>query len=303
MAALKYPLISVGVAVLNCETTLELAIRSILRQTHDEWELLLMDDGSTDRTVEIGRSFTDPRIRFFADGTHKGLSDRLNEAIRRSNGKYFARMDGDDVAYPERFERQIRYLHQHPEIDLLGAGILVFRGSGVALGTRTIRQTHEEICRTPWAGFYLPHPTWMGKTDWFRQILYRSQAVRMEDQDLLLRTHRTSRFASLPEILVGYREDQFSLRKALRGRYHFIKLFLGGAFAGSQGRFFALRGVAGQSLKAIAEIFAVMTFQTRTILRHRALPVDAQSSARWEQVWRELADSDSGIALPNLVHK
>jgi glycosyltransferase involved in cell wall biosynthesis len=297
------PLISVGMPVLNCETTLELAIRSIVRQTRGEWELIIIDDGSRDRTVEICRSFADPRIRLLADGTHRGLSERLNEAIHLSKGKYFARMDGDDVAYPERFDRQVLYLEKHPDVDLLGAGILVFSGNGSALGTRTIWQTHEEICRRPWAGFYLPHPTWIGRTDWFRQSLYRPEAVRMEDQDLMLRTYRTSRFASMPEILLGYREDQFSLQKAIRGRYHFTKLFLSGSFANSQDRFFVLRGVAGQSLKAIAEIFAVIAFQTRRVLQHRALSVDARDSLRWEQVWRELANSEEGITFPNLVHK
>ncbi len=301
MSALQEPLISVGMPVLNCEKTLELAIRSILRQICGEWELIVIDDGSTDRTVEIARSFSDRRVLVFANGVHKGLSERLNEAIHLSRGKYFARMDGDDVAYPERFDRQVRHLVEHPEVDLLGAGILVFKGSGCALGTRTIWRTHEEICRRPWAGFYLPHPTWMGRTRWFRQFLYRREAVRMEDHDLMLRAYRSSRFASLPEILVGYREDGFSLRKSIRGRCHCAKLLLRGSLEGSIGPFFVFRGVVAQTLKALVEIFAVVTFQTRGILRHRAIPVSARESVRWEQVWRELAGSEEGTMLPSLT--
>jgi hypothetical protein len=112
----------------------------------------------------------------------------------------------------------------------------------------------------------------------------------MEDQELMLRTYRTSRFASMPEILVGYREDEFSLRKSIRGRYHFVKLLLSGSLTDPNCLFFVHRGVAAQLLKALVEIFAVATFQSRTILRHRALPVSAGESVRWEQVWRELAD-------------
>ena len=95
----------------------------------------------------------------------------MNETILLSAGKYFARMDGDDVAYPERLERQVRYLERHPQVDLLGTGILVFKADGNALGTRRIWRRHEEICRRPSAGFYLPHPTWMGKTGYLTSTI------------------------------------------------------------------------------------------------------------------------------------
>src|ERR1700747_664207 len=124
-ALVTKPLVSVGMPVLNCERTLEVAIRSILQQTYENWQMVLVDDGSKDRTVEIARSFTDERSRVIADGFHRGLSARLNQAIILSMGEYFARMDGDDVSYPQRFDAQVRYLEEHPRVDLLGAGILV----------------------------------------------------------------------------------------------------------------------------------------------------------------------------------
>ncbi len=164
----KSPLVSVGMAVRDCEKTVEIAIRSILRQSYGAWELIILDDGSTDKTVEIAKSFDDSRIQVRANGRHEGLPRRLNEAILLSTGKYFARMDGDDVAYPERFERQVRYLEEHFDVDLLGSdGILVFQGNGYALGLlgRSGGRT-KEICYRPWSGFYLPHPTWIGRTSW-----------------------------------------------------------------------------------------------------------------------------------------
>jgi glycosyltransferase involved in cell wall biosynthesis len=239
----------------------------------------------------------DSRIRVLADGEHHGLPRRLNEAIQLSNGKYFARMDGDDVAYPERIDRQVRYLEEHSEIDLLGTGILVFKANGHALGTRVIRESHDEICSRPWAGFYLPHPSWMGRSGWFRQHLYRPEATRMEDQDLLLRSYRTSRFASLSEILMGYREDSFSLQKALRARFHFVKLFGHSFFQKKAHRSFALRGIAEHTMKAMAEVFAVATGQVYRVLRHRALPVSPREVARWEQVWRDLEESENGNSI------
>ena len=120
------PLVSIGLPTFNCEKTLAIAIRSILNQTYGNWELLLMEDGSSDRTLEVARSFSDPRISVFTDHSHKGRVPRLNQAVAMSRGEYFARMDADDVAYPERLERQAEYLAWHPDIDLLGCGILVF---------------------------------------------------------------------------------------------------------------------------------------------------------------------------------
>jgi glycosyltransferase involved in cell wall biosynthesis len=284
--------------VRNCERTLKIAVRSVQRQTYKDWELLLMDDGSTDRTAEIARNFRDARIKVFSDGVHRGLPARLNEAISLSSGKYFGRMDGDDVAYPERFARQIQYLENHSEVDLLGAGILVFKGGGHVRGTRTIWQTHEGICRRPWAGFYLPHPTWMGKTAWFRKHCYQPEAVRMEDQELMLRTYRTSRFASLEEILVGYREDSFSFRKSFSTRVHFAKLLIENSMQGKLSRFQAMRGVVEHSLKAMIEGIAVATGMPDQILRHRALPVNRNEVARWKKVWESLVDSEAGNIVP-----
>src|ERR1039458_2052600 len=98
----SFPLVSIGMPAFNCEKTLAVAIHSILNQTYSNWELLLMEDGSSDRTPEVAQSFSDPRISVFADQSHKGLVPRLNQAVAMSRGKYFARMDADDVAYPER---------------------------------------------------------------------------------------------------------------------------------------------------------------------------------------------------------
>src|SRR5271157_2334580 len=99
--ALECPTVSIGMPVYNCARTLDIAIRSIVKQTFPNWELLLIDDGSADETVGICRSFCDPRVQVIADGAHKGLVARLNQAIDLSRGRYFARMDGDDVCYPE----------------------------------------------------------------------------------------------------------------------------------------------------------------------------------------------------------
>jgi glycosyltransferase involved in cell wall biosynthesis len=285
------PVISVAMPVYNCADVVDIAIRSILNQTFSNWELLVIDDGSTDGTLEMARAFADPRIRVVADGLHKGLVGRLNQGIGLSRGRYFARMDGDDVSYPDRFALQVEHLERHPEIDLLGGGVLVFGRGGKALGTREIRVTHEEICQKPWTGFYLPHPTWLGRTPWFREHLYRSEAVRCEDQELLLRTYEISRFAALPRIVLGYQEEDLPLRKILKGRRSFACAAIRHAIRRSRLAFAVAAGVS-HAVKGMAESVAISTGLKHRALRHRARPVSESERLRWNNVWNQVQDKD-----------
>ena len=290
------PLVSIGMPIFNCEKTLAVAIRSILKQTYENWELLLIEDGSTDRTLEVAQSYFDPRISVFTDDSHKGLVFRLNQAVASGCGKYFARMDADDIAYPDRLERQVSYLEQHPEIDLLGSGMLVFKGNGIAVGRRPMPQTHEEICQRPSDGFHIGHPTWIGRTAWFRVHPYDAKAVRAEDQVLLLRSYATSCFACLPDVLCGYREERLDLGKILRGRYSFASAVFRkhidlGAF------FTATAAAARHSGKAFVDILAVMTGLNYAILSHRVHSLDPASLQRWAEVWSLVTDPH-GLELP-----
>lgn len=278
------PIVSIGMPVRNCERTLRLAVGSILAQTYRNWELLLIDDASSDGTGEIARSFQDSRIILYSDGTPRGLVARLNQAIALSRGKYFARMDGDDVAYPERLERQLAYLEGHPDVDLVGAGTVVFGLHGTPLGKRVGRTEHEAICATPDSGFGLAHPTYVGRLEWFRQHGYREQAVRCEDQDLLLRTYRSSRFANVPDILLGYREETIALRKILPARCFFARAAFA-EFRRQKRLDVAVKGVLGQALRALVDCMAVGTGLGYTILRHRARPITPEERRRWMQVW------------------
>ena len=285
------PLVSIGIPIFNCEKTLAVAIRSILNQTYGNWELLLMEDGSGDSTLDVARSFSDPRISLFTDNSHKGLVPRLNQAVAMSRGEYFARVDADDVAYPERLERQTKYLERHPEIDLLGCGMLVFKGDGVAVGNRPALETHEEICQRPSEGFCIGHPTWMGRTRWFRAHPYDAKAVRAEDQVLLLKTYSTSCFACLPEILCGYREDRLVLGKILRGRYAFATAVFREC-SERQTYFTAIAAALRQFGKAFLDILAITTGINYLVLANRARSVNSASRQRWAEVWFQVKDAD-----------
>jgi glycosyltransferase involved in cell wall biosynthesis len=295
--------VSIGLPVYNCAVTLDAAVRSILNQTFRDWELLLIDDGSTDETVRLARSYADQRIRVFEDDKHLGLAARLNQAVSLGRGRYFARMDGDDVSYPERLALQVEYLEGHPEIDLLGGGILIVGRCGEALGTRESRTTHEQICGRPWAGFYLAHPTWVGRMEWFREHPYRPQAVRCEDQDLLLRTYENSHFAALPEIVLGYREEELSLKKILLGRRSYVRSAFSKSF---QKHRYSLgwRALLVHVFKGLIECAAVGTGLNYRILRHRALPTLEETKRRWIEIWQQVQmDGQSSRTFDSIVSK
>lgn len=200
------PTITVAMPIYNAGKYLRLAVLSIMRQTEVDWELLIIDDGSTDNALATISDVIDPRIRLLQDGRNKGLAQRLNEAIDLARGKYFARMDQDDVSYPERLARQLKALQDNPMLDLVATRAITIDENGRATGMFSHALAHEKICARPWRGFYFPHPTWMGKIEWFRKYRYAIPGPYLcEDQELLLRSYRDSKFGTVDEILFAYR--------------------------------------------------------------------------------------------------
>ena len=202
----ELPLITVAMPIYNAGKYLRFAVLSIVNQTFTNWELLIIDDGSTDNALKDIADIKDKRIRILRDGINRGLAARLNEAIDLARGQYFARMDGDDVSYPERFERQLSVLKNKPELDLVATRAITIDESNKTIGLFPYAISHKEICAKPWRGFYFPHPTWMGKIEWFRKYRYSVPSPYCcEDQELLLRSFNKSRFSTLDEILFAYR--------------------------------------------------------------------------------------------------
>lgn len=237
------PEVSVLLPVRDGARTLPLALLSVLQQSYGDFEVLLLDDGSADAGPDIAQGFGDARVRLLRDGRKLGLSARLNQGIDAAAGRYIARMDADDVCFPHRFARQVERLNSEPALDLVACRVLDFDDSGAATGLRPYRLSHEALCAQPWNGFYLVHPSWMGRAEWFRRYRYRTpELVRAQDQELLLRAYPDSRFAVLDEILLGYRTGATGLRKifsarrcllaaqirqfAQRGQWHYLALAL-----------------------------------------------------------------------------
>ncbi|WP_300464797.1 glycosyltransferase family 2 protein [Desulfobacula sp.] len=286
------PLISIGMSVYNCESTVKHTLCSVLNQTYDNWELLVFDDGSDDHTVAVVRQFRDKRIKVFADKQNKGLACRLNQAVKESRGDFFARVDGDDIIYPERFEKQLEYLKENPDVDLVGSRVLVFNEQGHSVGSYPFRKTHEDICSRFWAGFYLPHPTWMGRIKWFQANPYREDMKKAQDQELLLRTFRYSRFACLSDVLTGYRMSCLSLKTILTGRYYFSRALM--INERSRGGLWPMVYICQQMMKGAVDIVAVTTGLNYKILKHRAIQPARAEEDQWRIVW-DGCSSDKGI--------
>lgn len=235
------PTVTIAMPVYNGGPELRLAVQSIIDQSLTEWELIIIDDGSSDGSVAALDVGLDSRIRILSDGQNKGLAARLNEIIDLAQAPFIARMDHDDVAHPERLARQVEFLQRNSEVDLVAARCLTMSESREIIGELPFAETHDEICRRPWRGFYMAHPTWVARTVWFRRHHYASPGPYCcEDQELLLRARRTSRYHALGDPLLAYRvRNKVSFRKLFRTR---------AAWAAVQTRRFAAEGNVGDLL-------------------------------------------------------
>lgn len=292
------PIVTVAMSVHNAASTIESALWSILWQTFSDWELIVVDDGSTDQTGRILSRFSDVRIHVVQGrGGQQGLAARLNQCIELARGKYVARMDADDVAYPERLERQVRYLEAHPDVDLLGHGAVLFKEDGQVLGVYPTASAHEEICRRPWWGFPLAHPTWMGKRSWFVRHRYRDELTKGQDQDLLLRSYRTSRFAALSDILLGYRMEGISARKSGRGRMNYCRQLVA-QVCDVPSALTAARGVLIHSLALGRDVLLDVTGSMSQRSRRSFQAANDEVHMHWQRVWGRVTSEGTFVGEP-----
>ena len=218
--AINLPLVSVLLPVFNGGKDFLSAVKSITAQTYCNWELIVIDDGSTDGGLEQIIELDHPQIRIIRNKKNEGLATVLNQAIHLAQGQYIARMDADDLSYPDRLERQVAFLEANSDIDLLATRAILFDAVNYEpLGILPWREFHSAIVENPSAGIKMPHPTWMGKAVWFRNNLYAiPEVVRAEDQELLLRTMVKSKFHTIPDVLLAYRRATPDFQKRFKAR-------------------------------------------------------------------------------------
>lgn len=290
---MTYPLVSIGMSVFNDAGTVELAIRSILNQSYEYWELIIVDDGSSDASAEIIARFKDQRIVLIADQKNLGLAVRLNQIVAIAKGKYFARMDADDLSFPERLEKQVAYLEAHPEVDLLGAAALVIDDKNELIGKFRVTQTHEDICANPWNGINLPHPSWMGKHAWFQANPYNISMRRAQDQLLLISARPVSRYACLSDNLLAYRIERVSVKSMLSKRAYYALALTKFAMINRswpQGCLAVVRQMTKAGLELCFRLLNASFFLNRL----RFAQADQQDCERWESLRTSLHIQSKG---------
>lgn len=204
------PLVSVVLAIYNGEKYMNQAIESILSQTFTDFELIIIDDGSKDKTPELLSKFTDPRIRIITNNPNKGLVYSLNLGIAESKGKYIARMDADDISLPERLQRQVDFMENHPEIGICGAWFLSFdddlkENNIVRYPPSDIKLRAQMFVMTPFC-----HPSVMIRKSVLEkhQLEYSYNYYRAEDYGLWVELLQFTQGATIPEVLLHYRRHE-----------------------------------------------------------------------------------------------
>lgn len=212
-------MISIGIPFHNCEKTLADAIRSVFAQTYQEWELILVDDGSTDGSLEVAKQVRDPRVRVVSDTNNRGLPYRLNQIARLADGELLARMDGDDIMHPERLAKQIELMHLNPNFDVVGSGIYTIDAENRPVSVRGLEHLDVNPSSVISNGLLL-HPTVLGRREWFLRNKYDESFRGSEDYELWCRTYSCSTFGKLSIPLHFYRENSRSPQSYLR---HYLK--------------------------------------------------------------------------------
>lgn len=202
------PLVSVLLPVYNAERYLAQAIDSILAQTFTDFELLITDDGSTDRSAEILQTYAaqDPRIRLLTR-ENKGLIYTLNEMLERTEADFLARMDADDIATPDRLALQVRFLQQHPNVVCVGGAFDLIDPQGRTVQWIPMPEHNDEIQQMLLIGrTIINHPCAMIRRSALLQIGgYDPEMKTVEDLDMLLRLGEIGELANLPEVVLKYR--------------------------------------------------------------------------------------------------
>jgi len=208
-------LITIGLPFYNDRSTLELAIKSVFAQTYQNWELILVDDGSTDGSLNIAEKITDKRVWLITDGKNKGLIFRLNQIASLAKGKYLARMDADDLMQPTRIEKQVEYLVNNPDVDLVDTGAYSINENEEPVGKRGLEEINTNS-KYVLKHALLLHASVVGKTKWFLDNPYDPEYIRAEDYELWCRTISHSKFGRIKEPLYIVREGKINVRNYLK---------------------------------------------------------------------------------------
>lgn len=205
--------ISILMGIYNCASTLPEAIDSVLAQTYTDWELILCDDGSTDHTYAVAESYRlrfPDKIKLLKNERNMGLNHTLNRCLSCAEGKYIARMDGDDISLPERFERELEALEAEPDLAVVSCPMIYFDEAGDFLsGTGIVEYPKSHLLVH---GPVHCHAPCMIRSEIIRVVGGYSEdkkLLRVEDWNLWLKIYAAGyRGRNLREVLYKMRDDR-----------------------------------------------------------------------------------------------
>jgi len=206
----KTPLISVVIPVYNGNGFLPAALESILGQTYRNFEVIAIDDGSTDNSYEILKNYAerDSRLRVFRNSKNLNIANTLNRGIKLARGQYIARMDADDIALPKRLSRQIKFMKSHPEVVILGGQVKTIDINGKTIGRKLFPKTDGQIRGALFTTNPIQHPTAIIN----RALLpknfawYDPALPPAEDYDLFFRLGQFGLYHNLDRFVLKYRQ-------------------------------------------------------------------------------------------------
>lgn len=199
------PLVTVFMAAFNGEAYIEKAIQSVLNQSFTDFELLIINDGSTDRTVDIVRQFTDPRVRLVHNDSNQGLTFTRNRGIEEAKGTYIAILDCDDIAMPDRLKAQTVFLGSHPEIAMCGGQGIMINTHGIQVGNLNVLAGHKNMSpELAFQNIFINSTLMIKRSAMIEAGGYRDYSPA-EDYDLSYRISLRHPVANLNEVLVAYR--------------------------------------------------------------------------------------------------
>lgn len=202
--------VTIGIPFYNAEGYLSLAIESVINQSFVDWELILINDGSTDKSLDIARDFEklDTRIRVISDGMNKKLPHRLNQIIDESNYDYIARMDADDVIHPDRLKIQLNFLDENSKYDLVSTGVVSIDNSNNVYGYRGVKEIYTDFDGVK-KSYPIVHASVLSRKSWNNRNRYNTNYPRSQDFELWSRSSSKDdlKLAVLPDLLYYYREE------------------------------------------------------------------------------------------------
>src|SRR5690554_1063732 len=202
--------VTVVIPFKNSKSDLRHALMSVLKQTHPVDQIFLIDDGSTDNSIDSIRDLLSPKVVLISDGESLGLASRLNESLNYVNTKYLARMDADDYMHPCRIKEQLEYLDKNPEVDVVSTGFYGFikdEGTCKVVFNSEYDKDKELGLDDILSGGAVLHPSVLAQTSWFKKNTYDTQLSKCQDQDLWLRSISHSRIVRLKKPLMYYKFD------------------------------------------------------------------------------------------------